>query len=72
VLRDRSGPLSSPFEGPILLVPPPNQPGVLFMADPGEIVANFRIAAKYQRLDVPFDFSCIPIVALKVYSTRGI
>ena len=72
MLRDRSGPLSSPFEGPILLVPPPNQLGVLFVANPDEIIADLGIAAAYQRLDVPFDFSCIPIVALKVYSTRGI
>src|SRR5215813_7687584 len=71
VLLERSGNLTTPFEGPILLVPPPNQLGVLFVANPDEIIADFGIAAEYQRLDVPFDFSRILIVLLKVCSSGG-
>jgi|RhiMetStandDraft_4_1073278.scaffolds.fasta_scaffold303888_1 hypothetical protein len=41
------------------------------MADPHEIVANLGIAAKYHRLDVPFNFSCKPIVPFKVYCGGG-
>jgi hypothetical protein len=41
------------------------------MADPDDIVAIFGIATKNHWLDVPFDFSCRPIVPLKVYSAGG-
>jgi hypothetical protein len=41
------------------------------MADPDQVVADFRIAAKYHRLNVPFDSSSKPIVRLQVGSTIG-